>query len=76
MVVLSLKVLSILMAGYNGLVDRGYQKHFRVAHGKNEFVNVHPLINGIESFWAYAKAKVVQFRALQKHAFFISKNGN
>ena len=24
--------------GYNGLVDFGYKKHFRVHHGKNEFV--------------------------------------
>ncbi len=24
--------------GYNGLVDVGYSKHFRVSHGDNEFV--------------------------------------
>jgi transposase-like protein len=23
--------------GYNGLVDFGYKRHFRVHHGKNEF---------------------------------------
>ena len=37
--------------GYNGLVDLGYQKHFRVNHGKNEFVRGKSHINGIESFW-------------------------
>ena len=41
--------------GYEGLVDLGYQKHFRVEHGNNEFANKHPHINGIESFWAFAK---------------------
>lgn len=25
--------------GYDGLVDLGYQKHFRVEHGNNEFAN-------------------------------------
>ena len=36
--------------GYNGLVDFGYKKHFRVHHGKNEFVRGDSHINGIESF--------------------------
>ena len=35
--------------GYNGLVDLGYKKHFRVHHGKNEFVRGKTHINGIES---------------------------
>jgi hypothetical protein len=36
--------------GYDGLVDLGYQKHFRVEHGKNEFATEQSHINGIESF--------------------------
>jgi len=36
--------------GYDGLVDIGYNKHFRVHHGKNEFVRGRSHINGIESF--------------------------
>ena len=56
--------------GYDGLVDLGYQKHFRVEHGNNEFVNEHSHINGIESFWAYAKTRLVKFRGLQKHSFY------
>jgi hypothetical protein len=36
--------------GYNGLVDLGYEKHFRVNHGKNEFSKGNGNhINGIES---------------------------
>ena len=56
--------------GYNGLVDLGYQKHYRVQHGENEFANVHSHINGIESFWAYAKTRLVRFRGMQKHTFY------
>ena len=41
--------------GYQGLVDMGFAKHFRVHHGDNEFVRGARHINGIESFWSYAK---------------------
>ena len=56
--------------GYDGLVDLGYQKHFRVEHGNNEFANKQSHINGIESFWGYAKTRLVRFRGLQKHTFY------
>ncbi|SHN70366.1 IS1595-like element ISDli1 family transposase [Desulfovibrio litoralis] len=56
--------------GYNGLVDLGYLKHFRVQHGANEFANKDSHINGIESFWGYAKTRLVRFRGLQKHTFY------
>ena len=56
--------------GYEGLVDLGYQKHFRVEHGNNEFVNKHSHINGIESFWAFAKTRLVRFRGLAKLSFY------
>jgi len=36
--------------GYNGLVDMGYKKHFRVHHGEHEFARGNCHINGIESF--------------------------
>ena len=56
--------------GYDGLVDLGYQKHFRVQHGNNEFANNHSHINGIESFWAFTKTRLVRFRGLHKHTFY------
>jgi transposase len=34
--------------GYNGLVDFGYKKYFRVHHGKNKFVRGNAYINDIE----------------------------
>lgn len=56
--------------GYNGLVDLGYQKHYRVQHGENEFVNGHSHINGIESFWGYAKTRLIRFKGMHKHTFY------
>ena len=56
--------------GYDGLVDLGYQKHFRVEHGKNEFATKTSHINGIESFWSFAKTRLSRFRGLQKHTFY------
>jgi len=41
--------------GYDGLVDRGYKKHFHVNHSEHEFARGNCPINGIESFWSYAK---------------------
>jgi transposase len=55
--------------GYNGLVDLGYQKHFRVNHSENEFAAGACHINGIESFWGYAKTRLARFRGLRKESF-------
>ena len=55
--------------GYNGLVDFGYKKHFRVHHGENEFARGNSHINGIESFWGYAKIRLVKFKGMDKNMF-------
>ena len=57
--------------GYNGLVDVGYQKHLRVFHSKDEFVNEDSHINGIESFWSYAKRRLHKFNGVAKHTFYL-----
>ena len=57
--------------GYNGLVDLGYKKHFRVNHGQNEFVHGKSHINGIESFWGYSKTRLSKFRGLSKITFHV-----
>ena len=49
--------------GYNGLVDLGYG-HFRVDHSKNEFARRNNHINGIESFWSYAKRRLAKFNGI------------
>ena len=57
--------------GYNGLVDLGYRKHFRVNHGKNEFVRGKSHINGIESFWGLAKTRLAKFRGMNRATFYL-----
>ena len=57
--------------GYNGLVDIGYKKHFRVHHGQNEFARGKSHINGIESFWGYAKTRLSRFRGVNKKSFIL-----
>jgi len=54
--------------GYDGLVDVGYDKHFRVNHGKNEFAiegEIH--INGIESFWSFTKRRLKKFNGVKNN---------
>ena len=55
--------------GYNGLVDLGYPKHFRVNHSADEFANSDSNINGIESFWSYAKRRLQKFNGVKKDTF-------
>lgn len=57
--------------GYDGLVDIGYDKHFRVNHGMNEFADGERHINGIESFWSYAKRRLAKFNGVAKHTFYL-----
>ena len=57
--------------GYNGLVDIGYPKHFRVNHSANEFANEISNINGIESFWSFAKRRLLKFNGVKKETFYL-----
>ena len=54
--------------GYDGLVDVGYDRHFRVNHGENEFSrngDIH--INGIENFWSFTKRRLAKFNGVKKN---------
>ena len=57
--------------GYNGLVALGYKKHYRVHHGKNEFANKKTHINGIESFWSFAKRRLMKFHGVPQSTFYL-----
>ena len=57
--------------GYNGLVDVGYKKHFRVNHGIDEFVNDKSHINGIEGFWGFAKSRLAKFKGMKQSTFYL-----
>ena len=56
---------------YDGLVNYGYKKHFRVRHGENEFADGHNHINGIENFWGLCKVRMAKFRGVHKHTFYL-----
>ena len=54
--------------GYDGLVSVGYDRHFRVNHGDNEFSKgsgIH--INGIENFWSFTKRRLSKFNGVKKN---------
>jgi transposase-like protein len=57
--------------GYNGLVDLGYKKHYRVHHGTNEFARGKNHINGIESFWSFAKNRLIKFHGIPQNTFYL-----
>ena len=57
-------------------MNRGYKKHYRVHHGKNEFANkerkrIRNHINGIENFWGLAKVRLSKFRGMNKDTFYL-----
>ncbi len=61
---------------YDGLVNMGYKRHYRVHHGKNEFArreqkNIKNHINGIENFWGLAKVRLSKFRGMNKGTFYL-----
>jgi transposase len=57
---------------YDGLVALGYDKLYRVNHGKNEFAykgenNALITVNGIESFWSYSRRRMNKFNCYMKN---------
>ena len=57
--------------GYHGLVDMGYEKHYRVEHGSHVFANDKSHIHGMESFWAYAKLRLSKMKGIRKEMFYL-----
>jgi len=57
--------------GYDGLVDLGYRKHFRVEHRDDVFVQRGVHINGIESFWGTAKTRLARRRGIRADLFYL-----
>ena len=53
--------------GHDGLVDVGFDRHFRARHGQDEFAQGASPINGIASFWSFATARLHQFNGVPKH---------
>ena len=55
---------------YDSLVLNGY-KHYRIFHSKNEFARGRNHVNGIESFWSYAKRRIAKFNGVPKNKFIL-----
>jgi len=47
----------------------GIIKHFHVNRGQHEFARGNCPINGIESFWSYAKRRLVKFNGVPRKIF-------
>jgi len=55
---------------YDGLVLGGYEHH-RIHHHQNEFARGKNHVNGIESFWSYAKFRFIKLRGVRPEFFFL-----
>ena len=55
---------------YDGLILNGYD-HYRVFHSHDEFVRGKSHVNGIESFWSFAKRRLAKFNGLTDQKFFL-----
>ena len=53
---------------YDGLILNGYT-HYRVYHSKDEFARGKCHVNGIESFWSFAKRRLAKFNGLTDEKF-------
>ena len=61
-------------ASCDGLVDWGCKRHHRVGHGENGSVergDPGNRIDGIESFWGYAKNRLVKYQGIPKEDFYL-----
>lgn len=55
---------------YDGLILNGYD-HYRIFHSENEFARGKNHVNGIESFWSFAKRRLAKFNGLTDKNFFL-----
>ncbi|WP_307739999.1 IS1595 family transposase [uncultured Parolsenella sp.] len=62
------------LSSHGGLVDRGCRHHYRVRRGENEFAergDPGNHINGVESFWGFAKNRPVKYQGIAKEGFYL-----
>ncbi len=55
---------------YDGLILNGYD-HYRVHHSDNKFARGKCHVNGIESFWSFAKRRLAKFNGIASHKFLL-----
>jgi len=52
--------------GYDGLVDVGFDKHFRINKSRH-FAEKGVHINGIEAFWSFTKRRLAKFNGVKRN---------
>jgi transposase-like protein len=55
---------------YDGLILNGYD-HYRVFHHANKFTRGKSHVNGIETFWSYAKRRLAKFNGCSSQTFIL-----
>ena len=55
---------------YDGLVTNGF-RHHRIYHEANQFARGKNHVNGIESFWSFAKARLAKLHGVRRDRFLI-----
>ncbi|MEZ5690089.1 MAG: IS1595 family transposase [Rickettsiales bacterium] len=55
---------------YDSLVVNGYD-HYRVFHSHDEFARGKCHVNGMESFWSFAKRRMAKFNGLTDEKFYL-----
>ena len=55
---------------YDGILMKGFEHH-RIHHHQNQFARGKNHINGIESFWSYAKFRLSKLRGIRRDFFFL-----
>jgi transposase len=55
---------------YDGLILNGYDHH-RMYHSHDEFVREKSHVNGIKSFWSFAKRRLAKFNGLTDEKFIL-----
>jgi transposase len=56
---------------YNGLVDFGWKKLYRLYEAGDEHAPNKPAINSIENFWGAAKMRLAKFRGLRRETLYL-----
>ena len=57
--------------GYDGPVEVGYARHLRASHGAGDFARGRSHVNGIESFWGYAKRRLAKGHGVPGRTFYL-----
>ncbi len=55
---------------YDGLITSGY-RHHRILHHENQFARGRNHVNGIESFWSFAKARLSKLKGVRHNKFIL-----